>query len=78
MLVNGGEALAVEWTKPTEFAPDEALIKKLLGQKNGFEAVMSDGSAQRFPAGFPIKTFQALMSFNGREILEDWWDLLDK
>ncbi len=78
MLVNGGEELAVEWTKPTEFVPDEASIKKLLGRQNGFEAVMSDGMAQRFPVGFPIKTFQALLSFNGREILEDWWDLLDK
>jgi len=78
MLLEVGEELAVEWSKPTEFAPDEATIKKLLGRKTGFALTLADGSAWEFPAGFPIETFKAMMTIRGGENLGDWQDHLKK
>ena len=76
LLVEAGEDLAVEWTKPTEFAPNEATIKKLLSRK--FAAGMGDGSVHEFPVGFPAKTFKAMTTIAGGEDVADWYQFLEK
>lgn len=74
MLIKTEDELAVEWTKPTEFAPDEATLKKMLGKK--LLAAIADGSVQEFPAGFSIETFKALLTINGAEPVGDWYNNL--
>jgi hypothetical protein len=78
MLVNAGDEFAVEWTKPTEFVPDEAALKKLLGQKNGIAVTLTDGSAWELPAGFPVETFKAMLTIAGDEDLGNWQQNLKK
>ncbi len=50
-VVEGADETAVEWTKPTEFVPNDMNpLKGFVGQyKSGFHALMGDGASYFFP-----------------------------
>ena len=68
MLVNVPNELAVEWTKPSEFDPDDDVIKLILSQK--FTAAIADGSLQRFSENVTIDDFKEIWTRDGGEIVD--------
>ena len=68
MLVNVPNELAVEWTKPSEFDPDDDVIKLILSQK--FTAAIADGSMQRFSENVTIDDFKEIWTRDGGEIVD--------
>ena len=65
MLINVPKELAVEWTKPSEFNPNDAAIKLILA--NGFTATLGDGSMQKFPNSTTADEFKILWTRSGGE-----------
>jgi Protein of unknown function (DUF1559) len=64
MIVEASDELAVEWTKPVDFAPDpKDPLKGLLGARpSGFLATFADGSTQFISREIPAETLSALFS----------------
>jgi prepilin-type processing-associated H-X9-DG protein len=62
MIVEASDALAVEWTKPEEWLPDEKdPLKGLLGLRpNGFNAAFADGSVRFLSKTIDARTLKLL------------------
>ena len=69
MLMEVPDEFAVEWTKPTDFAPDLAAIKKMVG--DDLNIAMGDGSVHRLSKGFSVETFQQMLTRAGGEVIKD-------
>jgi beta-lactamase regulating signal transducer with metallopeptidase domain len=62
----------VPWTKPDDLSPgqeDEEVGRRT--HKQGFLALMADGSVHRIAADLPIPVFHAMFTINGGEVI-DW------
>ncbi len=72
MVVEAGDKLAVEWTKPDDFTPDaKDPIKGLPGHHpRGFNASWADGSVHFISETIDAKTLQALFTRNGKEPID--------
>jgi len=62
MIVEASDAVAVEWTKPEEWVPDEKdPLKGLLGLRpNGFNAAFADGSVRFLSKSIDLQTLKNL------------------
>jgi hypothetical protein len=71
LLLEAPDELAVEWTKPTDFAPDDAMLEKILARE--FTVALSDGSTHLCPKDFSIQKFKLLLSRADGNIVRDWF-----
>lgn len=72
ILIKASDDLAVEWTKPSEFVPDDDTLKKLL-KKSGLMVGLGDGSSHTLDEGFSFETFKAMMTRAGGEDVGEWY-----
>jgi len=68
LLINAPDSMAVDWTKPDEFAPTEAEMKLILSRQ--FTSQFADGSSQTIKKGLSIETFKAILTRAGGEIIQ--------
>ena len=66
LMLTAPDNMAVEWTKPTEFVPNSAIIKSLSTRKTN--AAFSDGSAKQIRKGISLELFEAILTRNGGEV----------
>ncbi|MFK7766145.1 MAG: DUF1559 domain-containing protein [Mariniblastus sp.] len=65
LLINAPEELAVEWTKPSEFDPDEEAIKLFVSR--GFTSTLVDGSMAKFGKDITPEEFKSMSTRDGGE-----------
>ena len=76
LIVEASADKAVVWTKPEDVLIDDInpLLSIITKDSDGFTACLCDGAARFFSKGNDAKTLNALLSIDGREVIE--WDKL--
>jgi hypothetical protein len=78
LVVRADADRAVIWTKPDDvvIADESNPIRSLIGEDSkGFSACLCDGSCRFFSASIPPELLRALLSINGREVID--WDKVE-
>jgi len=73
MLVQTTSEQAVIWTKPEDLTidPTDPLASIISEKESGFHCCFADGSARLIPRTISTKTLNALLSFAGREVVDE-------
>ena len=68
LMINVPDSMAVEWTKPVEFAPDDTALKLILS--NRVSSLFADGSTRTIPEGISVEKFKTILTRNGGERID--------